>query len=181
VYNEQVEGSALKIEDYFPAELPRFDLPPFPLEARGPIGAVLANFTKYSQQYISEREAMVVALQESMRGLVEIAEKFSLSGGPPNLEELIAVAGDHLEKVEAQIQPQLAQMRESRRRVARSQNMQVRAVMTGLADRNIGLMKGYVEVARNTYERLIALRDESIRRSYEALADEVLAGWDEEP
>jgi hypothetical protein len=171
-----VTSVAFKVEDYFPAELPSFEMPLPPSEHAGSAEALLASFRAFSEQYFSERETLVRALDAAMGKLVEIAERFCLSGGAPNLEELISVTGDHLEKVEAQMKPQLEQMRASRKSVARSRNPKIRAVMTNFADRNIKLMTDYVGVARSAYAKLVALRDRSIRQSLEALADEAMAG-----
>lgn len=173
-------AAALDYKSLFPEELPSFAPPP--LDVRGAaIEILLRDFQRASEEYFAHRESMLLGFERSMRSIIEIAEKFSLSGGPPRLEELIALAGDHLEKIAAQLRPQIEDALRSKRSAASSKHPRARAVMTAFAQRNLNLMRRYLGVAEETYDELIALRDEAVRRSFEPLGAEVLASvWNDD-
>jgi len=115
-----------------------------------------------------------------MRSVVGTAETRSLSGGP-DLEELIALAGDHLERTVAQLRPQIEEARRGKRSAASAKHSRARVLVTSLAQRNLELMRRYLGIAEETYAELIALRDEAVRREFEPLGAEALASaWDDD-
>src|SRR5436305_1155485 len=161
-------AAALDYKSLFPEELPNFS-PPL-LDLRGAaVESLLREFQRVSEEYFSRQESMLRDLDRNMQQITEIAARFSLAGGPPSLDELIALAGDHLEKTAARLQPQIAGARRSKRSAAAAKHPQARSVMTSLAERNLKLMQRYLDVAEGTYGKLIALRDEAVRRSFENL------------
>src|SRR6476469_10497314 len=102
-------AAALDYKSLFPEDLPSF-MPPS-LDVRGAaVESLLRDFRKISEEYLSRQEGMLRELERSMRSVVETAETRSLSGGP-DLEELIALAGDHLERTVAQLRPQIEEAR----------------------------------------------------------------------
>lgn len=167
--------AALDYRSLFPEEMPRFT-PPQLSPAEASIENILRDFQRVSEDYFSQREEMLRELNQRMREVLEIAERYSLHGGPPTLEELLDITGKHLARAKSEIEPQIEAARQSRKQSARSKHLKVREVMTSLADRNIHLMRDYIKASEDVYYKLARLRDEAVRRSFEPLAMEALAG-----
>lgn len=172
-------AAAFDYKSLFPEDFPTFTPPS--LEVRGAaVENLLRDFRKASEEYLSHQESVLREFERSMRSVVEIAEKRSLSGGL-DLEELIALAGDHLERTVAQLRPQIEEARRAKRSTASAKHSRARVLATSLTQRNLELMRRYLKIAEETYDELIALRDEAVRREFEPLGLEALAGsWDDD-
>ncbi|MFY9820863.1 MAG: hypothetical protein WAM82_05740 [Thermoanaerobaculia bacterium] len=118
-----------------------------------------------AEAYFREREAAVSRFEQGAGALEAIAREHSLTGGPPLLDDLIDLAGEHLEEVRSGVQPQIDGFLKTRKRAAALKPPRVRQAMTSIMDRNLALMRRYLRAVESLYERLITLRDLSIQQS----------------
>jgi hypothetical protein len=166
---------AVRVEGHFPREVPSFR-PPLPTVLEGK----LQDVAEISDAYFREREALVAFWEADADVLEEAVSRFSLTGGNPKLEDLIYQAGEHLEKVRAEVLPRIQDYLEMRREAADLRVPRARTVMTQIIDRNLSLMRRYVKAIETIYDRLIRLRDRSIQQSAASLTEMTWAGnWDD--
>jgi hypothetical protein len=169
----------LRAEDHFPQEVPKFQ-PPLPT-VMAHLEGKLDNVAEVSEAYFREREALVAFWEVDADALEEIVSRFSLTGGDPRLEDLIYQAGEHLEKVRAEVLPRIEETLKLRRDAAALRIPHAKALMTSIIDRNLSLMRRYVKAIEEIYNRLIGLRDRSIQQSVAGLSAIAWSGvWDDE-
>jgi hypothetical protein len=171
--------ATLRAEDHFPQEVPRFQ-PPLPA-VLAHLEGKLESIVEVSEAYFRERESFVAFWEVDADALEKIVSSFSLTGGDPKLEDLIYQAGEHLEKVRAEVLPRIEENLKLRRDAATLKIPRAKALMTSIIDRNLSLMRRYVKAIEAIYDRLIGLRDRSIQQSVAGLTATAWAGvWDDE-
>lgn len=171
--NPAIDDNAL-----FADELPSFTPPQLDVEDPG-VEIILEDFQRRSQQYLSEREEVLRKVESALRTQVAAAEESSSSENA-ELEKLIERVGDQAERMKAELLPQIEATRRFQNDAAASRYPRVRAVAGPLLDRNVHIMKSFLRIMDETYDHLTALRDAAVRRDFEGLAAEALAGvWND--
>ncbi len=169
----------LRSDEHFPQEVPRFQ-PPLPRVLTHVEGKI-ENMEEASEAYFRERETFVTFWENDADALEEIVSRFSLTGGNPRLEDLINQAGEHLERVHAELLPRIEENSKLRKDAAALRIPRAKELMTSIIDRNLSLMRRYVKAIEAIYDRLIGLRDRSIQQSVSSLTTVAWAGvWDDD-
>ena len=180
VYNIPM-AEPLRAETLFASEVPSFQPPAAPSQGSLAADLGLAESKRLADVYFAEREKFVEVFEREIGMLEQIVRQYSMKGEAPSLDELADMSGNYDEQSRAILLPRIEQALADRKRAQAIRQPEAQAFLISVLDREIALTRRYLKAAWHAHQRLLELRDESIRDSALALsADSLSRAWDDD-